>query len=122
EEHGVDANRGVAINEMWDDMTAKDLTAKLWPQTERLKAWCAVLDAAASAREVAHATPRLIGAAAGLVKYLTGPTPGLWYETCLPSGHFIAEPSKASSLYHIVGAIEALGKTVATAIAAQAPR
>ncbi|MDP9065106.1 MAG: AGE family epimerase/isomerase, partial [Pseudomonadota bacterium] len=38
EEHGVDANRGVAINEIWDDMTAKDQTAKLWPQTERLKA------------------------------------------------------------------------------------
>jgi len=40
ERWGVDAVRGVAINELWDDMTVKESAAKLWPQTERLKAWC----------------------------------------------------------------------------------
>jgi mannose-6-phosphate isomerase len=108
---GVDASRGVAINELWDDMTAKDCAAKLWPQTERLKAWCAMLEHADSVPAAARATRRVAAAAAGLAKYLRTDVPGLWYETCLPDGTFPAEPCKASSFYHVAAAIEALRHT-----------
>ena len=33
ERAGVDPVRGVAVNELWDDLTVKDAAAKLWPQT-----------------------------------------------------------------------------------------
>ena len=39
ERHGVDPARGVAFNEIWDDLRPKDRNARLWPQTERIKGW-----------------------------------------------------------------------------------
>jgi mannose-6-phosphate isomerase len=108
---GVDAGRGVAINELWDDMTAKDSAAKFWPQTERLKAWCAVLEQAETAADAGLAGRNVVAAAAGVTKYLRADIPGLWYETCLPDGTFPEGPCKASSFYHVAGAIEVLRRT-----------
>ena len=42
----------------------------------------------------------------GLMPYLSHPTPGLWQEVMLPDGSFTSEPCRASSLYHIVYALE----------------
>lgn len=114
ERWGVDPVRGVAINEIWDDMTPKDTAAKLWPQTERLKAWCAALDGAESAADESAACSRVIAAAEGLAKYLRSDAPGLWHEVCLPDGGFAAGASKASSLYHIACAIDVLHKSKTT--------
>jgi len=114
ERWGVDPVRGIAINEIWDDMTPKDTVAKLWPQTERLKAWCAALDGAKSAAEQSEACSRVIAAAEGMAKYLRTDAPGLWHEVCLPDGRFAAGPSKASSLYHVACAIEVLHKSKMT--------
>jgi mannose/cellobiose epimerase-like protein (N-acyl-D-glucosamine 2-epimerase family) len=55
ERWGIDPTRGVAINEIWDDMARKDPAAKLWPQTERIKAWCATLARSPTAVEVERA-------------------------------------------------------------------
>jgi mannose/cellobiose epimerase-like protein (N-acyl-D-glucosamine 2-epimerase family) len=111
ERWGVDPGRCVVINEMWDDMTPKDTAAKLWPQTERLKAWCAVLDAAESAADKAEAYRMVIAAGEGMARYLRSDVPGLWHEAYLPEGTFTPGPSKASSLYHVACAIEVLHKT-----------
>ena len=111
ERWGVDPERGVAINEIWDDMTPKDTVAKLWPQTERLKAWCAALDAAESAADKSAACSRVIAAAAGMAKFLRRDVPGLWHEVYLPDGGFAAGHSKASSLYHVTCAIDVLHKS-----------
>jgi len=110
ERWGVDPIRGVAINEMWDDMTPKDTAAKLWPQTERLKAWCAALDGAGSAADKAASCHQVIAAAEGITKYLRNDAPGLWHEVYLPEGGFAVGPSKASSLYHVACAIDVLNK------------
>jgi mannose/cellobiose epimerase-like protein (N-acyl-D-glucosamine 2-epimerase family) len=117
EKWGVDASRGVAINEIWDDMTTKDAAAKLWPQTERVKAWCAMLDAAETEVEAEHACHRIVIAAEGLAKYLRSEAPGLWHETCSADGEFPPGPSKASSLYHVVCAIDVLQKTASARLA-----
>lgn len=109
ERWGVDERRGVAVNELWDDMTVKDAAAKLWPQTERLKAWCARLGRAGSAVETDWVCGRIVAAAHGLMRYLRADTPGLWHEVCAPDGAWDQGPSKASSLYHIACAIDVLG-------------
>jgi mannose-6-phosphate isomerase len=112
EAHGVDPIRDVAINELWDDMTPKDAAAKLWPQTERVKAWCALLARAQSATEIQRARDTLSRSLTTLLRYLDGEAAGLWHEVLLPDGRFTREPSKASSFYHIVGAIETLDQCV----------
>jgi len=91
--HGVDSGRLVVIDEMDVDYVHTDPGARLWPQTERLKAAC-VLGRHDEALEAANA----LGA------YLT-PGSGLWRDRMNRSGGFDAGPSPASSLYHIAGAI-----------------
>jgi mannose-6-phosphate isomerase len=44
ENHGVDPARRVAVNEVWSDGLIADANARLWPQTERLKAWLALAE------------------------------------------------------------------------------
>jgi len=114
---GVDTKRGVAINEIWDDMTWKDSAAKLWPQTERLKAWCSMLEVAGTVAERELACSNIVIAAQGLMRYRRSDAPGLWHEVCRPNGEFPPGPSKASSLYHIVCAIDVLCKTASARLA-----
>jgi mannose-6-phosphate isomerase len=112
ERWGVDAERGLAINELWDDMTVKDADARLWPQTERVKAWCALLGLAQTPVEFRAAVGALVLAARGLLAFLRADGPGLWHELNLCSVGFAPGPSRASSLYHIIGAIDALKRAV----------
>jgi mannose-6-phosphate isomerase len=128
ERFGVDPVRGVAFNELWDDMTPKDASAKLWPQTERVKAWCAVVEdrtglaglglaglgpAGLGLVEGDSACRSLVQAIQGLQRYLEIEPLGLWQEVLSADGTFSCEPSKASSFYHIVNAIEALDRCTA---------
>jgi mannose/cellobiose epimerase-like protein (N-acyl-D-glucosamine 2-epimerase family) len=110
EKWGVDPVRGVAINEIWDDMSPKQAAAKLWPQTERVKAWCAMMERAANVADTEHACAKIVSAAAGMSKYLRADAPGLWYESILETGAMQIGPSKASSFYHVVSAIDVLRK------------
>lgn len=114
ERWGVDHTRGIAINEIWDDMSVKDSNAKLWPQTERLKAWCAVLADCAPADEVQGACRMVVAAGRGLWRFLCVEPAGLWHEACSADGAFLEGPSKASSFYHVVCAIDVLRRTVDT--------
>jgi len=102
EDFGV--HNGVAINALHDDFTVKDSSARLWPQTERLKA--ALLAAALTGE------PRFWSmaeaAAMSWIPYLNTPVPGLWLDVRLPSGEFVDSPAPASTFYHLVGAIVAL--------------
>jgi mannose-6-phosphate isomerase len=110
---GVDHIRGVAFNELWDDMTPKDASAKLWPQTERVKAWCAMLSDAETQDEAKLAQDNLQRSILGMLRYLECEAAGLWHELLLPDGNFTREPCKASSFYHIVCAIETLDQCLA---------
>jgi mannose-6-phosphate isomerase len=118
ERYGVDPRRGVAFNELWDDMTPKDAAAKLWPQTERVKAWCSMMRAAGSPAQSLAAGEHLGLAMTGLLRYLEGAAAGLWHEVLLPDGTFTREPCKASSFYHIVCAIETVQQSLSEMAAA----
>ena len=50
-------------------------------------------------------------AMAGLFRYFEGAHPGLWFDTWDENGKFREQPVKASSLYHIIGAIAEFQKS-----------
>ena len=97
---GIDPQRGVVINELWDDFTVREATARLWPQTERLKA---ELLFGSHADQVA--------AAEALRLYLATPTLGVWRDKLRADGTFIDEPAPATSFYHILCACTELFRT-----------
>jgi mannose-6-phosphate isomerase len=102
EQHGV--RGGVAINSLLDDFSVRDDSARLWPQTERLKAAALAARLTGESRypEMAHA------AAQGLLPYLHTKVPGSWYDRMMPGGQLIEEPAPASTFYHLVAAVAEL--------------
>jgi mannose-1-phosphate guanylyltransferase / mannose-6-phosphate isomerase len=89
---GVDWNRGVVVDSLDGDITATG--ARLWPQSEWLKASLA-LGHGDDARQAVRA----------LSGYLETPVRGLWRDKLRPDGGYVDEPAPASSLYHLVVAI-----------------
>jgi mannose-6-phosphate isomerase len=88
---GLDPQRGVVMNELWDDFTVREPTARLWPQTERLKA------------ELLFGSEiDKVAAAESLRRYLATPAPGVWHDKLRADGSFIDEPAPATSFYHIL--------------------
>ena len=67
--HGLNHGRGVAINKVMIDGSIRNPAARLWPQTERLKAALARLRRTGEDEERAE----VAAAYAGLVKYLETP-------------------------------------------------
>lgn len=93
---GVHPSSGAAVNALDDEMKVLDGNARLWPQTEYLRAALTFNDASA------------LPAAQMVARYLNNPAPGLWRDELLPDGTFRAGPSPASTLYHLVSAIGVL--------------
>lgn len=108
ERHGVDSQRGVAITSLLSDCSVRDPVARLWSQTERLKAACIAAERTGQPQYWAMGT----AAARALLKYLDVPLRGLWRDKMLADGSFVDEPAPASSFYHIVCAIAELEHTL----------
>lgn len=105
-EKGVDESRGLARNGLNFDLTLNDKAFRLWPQTERIKAWLMMAETAITLedREVAYAkVAEAVGALQGFFK---GVLPGLWVDRFHEDGTAVEEHAPASSLYHIVCAVE----------------
>jgi mannose/cellobiose epimerase-like protein (N-acyl-D-glucosamine 2-epimerase family) len=94
---GVDPRRAAAVQALRDDFTPIEPDARLWAQTEYLKA-------ALVLGEREHA----LAAARTCARFLRTPAPGLWRDRLKPDNSFAEEPATASSLYHIITAIAAL--------------
>ncbi|MDK1377066.1 MULTISPECIES: mannose-6-phosphate isomerase Pmi [unclassified Sinorhizobium] len=104
EEHGICPKRDVAIMTLLDDFSVADPVARLWPQTEWLKAairFAALTEGEERQRYLASASR----AAAALDRFLQTPIRGLWRDKQQADGAFVEEPAPASSFYHIVCAI-----------------
>jgi mannose/cellobiose epimerase-like protein (N-acyl-D-glucosamine 2-epimerase family) len=99
ETHGV--RGGLAFNSMLDDFTPHDAGARLWPQTERLKAGALAARLTGEGRYFAMT----VAAAEGMLRYLETPMPGLWYDRIDAQGELVDEPAPASSFYHLVAAV-----------------
>lgn len=96
--HGICSERGVAINEVSLSGAVIDANARLWPQTERLKA--AVARYRRNGSEVE--ANEIVAAYSGLTAYFQTGTPGTWYDRWLSDGDFVQQDAPASSFYHIV--------------------
>lgn len=99
---------GVTVNALLDDLSVHDAAARLWPQTERLKASAL----AASISGETRYWEATASAATTLLRYLDTPVRGLWHDRMETDGRFIDAPAPASSFYHIVAAILALTEAV----------
>jgi mannose/cellobiose epimerase-like protein (N-acyl-D-glucosamine 2-epimerase family) len=104
EAYGVDSNRNVAIECISDQYLPCDYTARLWQQTERLKAWHFQAFLTGSPAAIIYRDKAL----ESLFHFISESHPGLWSDEMDPSGSFIMQPVKASSGYHIACAIEVL--------------
>lgn len=109
-ERGLDAVRGVAIDELDDALATRSGRARLWPQTEWLKA-ALILAEAADGDERGRLLNSANRALRGLGLYLE--PCGLWRDKLGPDGRFDVEPAPASSLYHIMAAGRQLRETLA---------
>jgi mannose/cellobiose epimerase-like protein (N-acyl-D-glucosamine 2-epimerase family) len=115
EQCGVDSTRNVAVNALFGDGTVRDAHARLWPQTERIKALHAAGAITGQPRYAESAGTAL----RSLMKYLDTPTRGLWRDTMNLHGAFIEQPAPASSFYHIVSAARALSAQAESAAVAE---
>jgi len=95
--YGFDSRRGVTINAALIDGSPHDRVARLWAQAERIRAY--LVDRRPEDGK------RIAAAIRGLRRFLATPTPGLWFDQLGPDDRFVDEPARATSLYHIVGAV-----------------
>jgi mannose-6-phosphate isomerase len=102
--HGICPHRRVAVNQLDEHFTVTDAQAKVWPQTEWVKAYHA-LHREAPADEGLH---QALGA---LDRFLRHPRRGLWHEVMKADGRFEPQLCRASSFYHIVCVIDTLSQT-----------
>ena len=104
--HGIRADRGAAVDEVWSDFNIKKSSSRFWPQGERVKAAVQLRvqaqQAGSDSTSYAKAADQALEA---LFQYLDQPRPGLWMDTWTEQGDFVGDPVKASSLYHIAGAL-----------------
>ena len=94
---GVDPVRGCAVNALWDDLSIRDDGARLWPQTEHLKAALALGE-----------QEEALQAANCLKSYLETPALGVWRDKLRSDGTFADESAPATSFYHILCAARSL--------------
>ncbi len=102
--HGLNMNTGVAMNEVTTSGEVLDAGARLWPQTERLKAAIARWQRLGSEAEAAE----IVAAYKGLRLYFNTPVAGNWWDRRNADGTFVQEAAPASSFYHIVCALNEL--------------
>lgn len=109
-ETGVDRDREVAIfSQDVADGAPIDRSARLWAQTERLRA-CVLLHQRSD--DAGFWGQEALKAYGALKAYLAAPGGGLWRDRMDVEGRLDAEPAKATSLYHIMGAYAALQAAV----------
>jgi len=95
--HGIDHGRGVAVNAVLTDGAPHDLVARLWAQAERVRAYLS-----------AGRHDGVVPAINGLQRFLATPMPGLWFDQLNENDDFIIEPARATSMYHLIGAVAEL--------------
>lgn len=103
EAHGVDQVRRAAWDQVWSDYEPKLRSSRFWPQAERIKAAVQLgvdgqIDAVVARAAASQAMKTLF-------RYLDTPVAGLWYDLWGVDGSFGPSMAKASSLYHIIGAM-----------------
>lgn len=108
---GFDPHKEVIIDSRNINGTVRSERARLWPQTEWLKASLIFATLSDDGRRE-FCLNQAARAEAGLWRYLT--SDGLWKDKLLEVGRFIDEPAPASSFYHIMAAYAEVERAVMT--------
>lgn len=111
--YGIDENRGVTFMALNDDFTVQNPVARLWGQTEWIKAAVALAEISSGPERDAYLAD-IPASVAALRVYLQKAPAGLYLDKLAPDGSFADEPAPTSSLYHIVCAISELERFVRT--------
>lgn len=101
---GIDPNRNTVIMGLTRDLECCDTLARLWSQTEWLKA-AMMLAARSKGSERASYLSSGLRAARTIRRFLDVETAGLWHDKQRADGSFVEEPAPASTFYHLVCAI-----------------
>ena len=102
--YGVDAETGVAFDEVYVEGLPRTRSCRFWPHTERMKANLARFELTGDVEAAANA----ISAFDTLLTYLNTPVRGLWRDKRSADGNFIEEAAPASSFYHAIFAFSEL--------------
>lgn len=105
ENHGVDAKTQLTYDEIWSDFSPKRKSSRFWPHCERVKA-AVKLGLEVPAGDQKKFAQNADDGMRFLKNYLKTPVPGLWRDAILEDGGFNDQEPKASSLYHLINAIE----------------
>lgn len=103
EKHGLH-EKGFVFDEVWSDLTPKMRSSRFWPQCERIKAVLQMATESTGEKKEFY-TKAADHAMTTLFRFFETPKKGLWFDTWQESGEFKIQPAKASSLYHIIGAM-----------------
>ena len=115
---GIDAARGVAVDALDASLSIRSPRARLWPQTEWLRAALAMAELSDGGDR-----DQRLGEADKAMRALTAylrPN-GTWRDKLEPGGTFVDEPAPASSLYHIVGAFDQVCTAAGNGLISDAP-
>lgn len=104
---GIDESRGVTFMALNDDFTVNDPVARLWGQTEWIKAAVALAQISTGPERDAYLEDIPLSVHALRVFFEEVPR-GLYLDKMAPDGTFKRESAPASTLYHIVCAISEL--------------
>ena len=107
---GISQKHGAAVNTMDNYLNMVTDEARLWPQTEWLKAALILFEGAEGFMRCYYLA-QIEAAYSALEKYLDTPVKGLWYDKLQPNGQMQDGVAPASSFYHIACAIDQLLKT-----------
>ncbi len=102
--YGVDPKRQVAIMTLHDDFSVFNPLARLWGQTEWLKAAVSLAEVSLGCERDAYLSD-ILRATKALEGYFEDVPAGLWKDKLDDMYTFKKEPAPASSFYHIVCAI-----------------
>jgi mannose/cellobiose epimerase-like protein (N-acyl-D-glucosamine 2-epimerase family) len=101
----------IVVDQVWSNGRVKSASARFWPQCERIKA-ASYLAKSAENRLKASYTADCLSSVDSLIEYLKPLESGLWNDSRDSSGVMVVGVAKASSLYHIAGAIIELNRLV----------
>lgn len=109
ERHGICAERNVAMMSLYDDFSIHSDLARLWSQTEWLKAALRLRRHSTGDDELRYLQSSMKATEAIFAFIADAPT-GLWGDKWAAGSGVVAEPAPASTFYHIVAAAAELSE------------
>lgn len=104
---GHDIERNAVVMGLTEDLVVCDPVARLWGQTEWLKAAIALAEQSVGIEQDQYLMD-ILSACDALSGFIQGAPDGLWSDKMALDGSLLAEPAPASSFYHIICAISEL--------------